>query len=155
MNWGPLGPEISPIHLNTRVSNATSAQREQNPAGFVPNLFPNSKPLVGAQDIVTLESETRKFAEQLRRQFADQVRHDPRAFKKRVLRLIRRQLPPGRGRPRDPKTEEALELIRQGKTVRQVLRVQVRGFDQLDTYGRYLAEKALRQALARRQKERD
>ena len=32
----------------------------------------------------------------------------------------------------------------------EILRAQIRGFDQLDTYGRMLAEKALRQALARR-----
>jgi hypothetical protein len=32
------------------------------------------------------------------------------------------------------------------------LHEQVRGFDQLDTYGRYLAEKALRQAVARRRR---
>jgi hypothetical protein len=95
---------------------------------------------------------TRAFADRLLRQFADEIGRDPRAFKKRILRLIRRQLPPRRGRPRDPKTEAALELLRQGKTVRQILRLQVRGFDQLDTYGRYLAEKALRHAIARKRR---
>ena len=176
-NRGPLAPKISPTPLNACVSNAPSAQREQNPGGFVPKLFPNSRPLAtqnglparqgpdldftrsgsGSEDgnktrtkpSEVLESEIRRFADRLRRVFADELRHDARAFKKRVLRLIRCQLPPQRGRPCDPKTEAALELIREGKTVRQVLRLQVRGFDRLDSYGRYLTEKALRQAISR------
>jgi hypothetical protein len=41
-------------------------------------------------------------------------------------------------------------MIDEGKTVKQVLRIQVPDFDRLDTYGVYLAEKGLRAALARR-----
>jgi predicted oxidoreductase len=41
-------------------------------------------------------------------------------------------------------------MIQQGKAVKQVLRIQISGFDNLDPYGRYLAEKGLRAALARR-----
>ncbi|HTS05272.1 MAG TPA: hypothetical protein VMP68_06790 [Candidatus Eisenbacteria bacterium] len=43
-------------------------------------------------------------------------------------------------------------MLRKGKSVRQVLRAQVRGFEQLDTWGRMLAERALRQAVARQRK---
>jgi hypothetical protein len=42
------------------------------------------------------------------------------------------------------------ELIAQGKTVGEVLEVQVPKIDQFDAYGRYLAEKGLRAAVARR-----
>jgi predicted oxidoreductase len=38
--------------------------------------------------------------------------------------------------------------------VKEILRLQTRGFDKLDTYGRYLAEKGLRTAIARRRKKR-
>jgi len=100
--------------------------------------------------VKTLESTIRDFADQLRRDFASEITRDPRDFKKRVLRLIRRELPPRRGRPASPEIEAALAMLRQGKSVRDVLRVQIRGFDQMDSYGRYLAEKALRQALSRR-----
>ena len=97
-----------------------------------------------------LESAIRDFADRLRHDFANEIARDPRDFKKRVLRLIRRELPPRRGRPSSPQIEAALAMLRQGKSVRDVLRIQIGGFDQLDAYGRYLAEKALRQALARK-----
>ena len=100
--------------------------------------------------VKSLEGVTHDFTDCLRRHFAQQISHNPRDYKKQVLRLIRRQLPPHRGRPTRPQIEAALEMLRQGKTVREVLRAQVRGFEQLDTWGRMLAEKALRQALARR-----
>ena len=98
----------------------------------------------------TLESVTHQFARRLRQQFAREIALNPRDFKEQVIRLIRRELPPRRGRPTSPQIEAALAMLRQGKSVRQVLRMQVPGFDQLDTYGRYLMEKALRQAIARR-----
>ena len=99
-----------------------------------------------------LEHVTLAFARRLRRDFAQDISRDSRGFKKQVLRLIRRLLPPRRGRPINPKTEAALALWHQGKTVREILRLQIRDFDRLDTWGRMLAEKALRQALVRQRK---
>jgi len=69
---------------------------------------------------------------------------------KMILRLVRRELPPKRGRPNDPQIDSAVRLVQRGKTIKQVLRLQIPGFDKLDTYGRYLAEKGLRAAIARR-----
>jgi len=43
-------------------------------------------------------------------------------------------------------------MVQHGRTVKDVLRAQLPGFDTLDTYGRYLAEKGLRAAIARRRK---
>ena len=98
----------------------------------------------------TLEAGVREFADRLKRNFAQEIANNPRDFKKRVLRLIRHELPLKKGRPPSPQIEEALTMLRQGKSVRDVLRAQISGFDGLDVYGRYLAEKALRQALARK-----
>jgi hypothetical protein len=96
-----------------------------------------------------------EFASFLKLQFADQIIRDPRIFKKTVLRLVRRELPPKRGRPNDPRLDAAARMVNdQRKSVKDVLRIQVPGFDELDTYGRYLAEKGLRAALARRRKSR-
>jgi hypothetical protein len=92
----------------------------------------------------------RKFTADLQRDYAAEIAADPREFKKLVLRLVRRELPPRRGRPTSPQIDAAIQLLRAGKTVRDVLRVQIPGFDALDAYGRYLAEKGLRQGLARR-----
>jgi len=100
--------------------------------------------------VKTLESEVREFTDRLKQGFAQEIASSPREFKKRVLKLVRRTLPLRRGRPANPQIEAALILLKQGKSVREVLREQVTGFDQLDTYGRYLTEKALRQALSRR-----
>src|SRR5438034_5204890 len=41
-------------------------------------------------------------------------------------------------------------MMDQGKTVREVLRTQIPAFDNMDTYGRYLAEKGLRTSVTRR-----
>ena len=98
----------------------------------------------------SLEEAARDFSARLKRDFSQEIARNPRDFKKQVLRLMRQELPPRRGRPGSPQIEAALAMLRQGKTVREILRAQIPGFDQLDTYGRMLAEKALRQALMRR-----
>jgi len=100
------------------------------------------------------DSVARDFARKLRHKFSQEISSNPRDFKKQVLRAIRRELPPGRGRPASPQIEAAIAMLKQGKTVRQVLQIQIEGFEQVDTYGRYLMEKALRQAMARRQQRR-
>ena len=118
------------------------------------NLFQNSNP--GPAEIclsnASGEAAVCDFASLLKFHYADNIAADPRAFKKIVLRLVRRELPPRRGRPNDPQIDSAVQLVQQGKTVKQVLPLQIPGFDKLDTYGRYLAEKGLRAAITRRGK---
>jgi len=99
-----------------------------------------------------LRAVIHSFARQLLRDFAPDITRDARGFKKQVLRLVRQGLPPGRGRPRDPRFDTAVAMVNQGKSVKEVMRRQIPGFDQLDTYTRYLTEKGLRQALARRRR---
>jgi hypothetical protein len=43
-------------------------------------------------------------------------------------------------------------MIQQGKSIKEILRCQIPDFQQMDTYGRYLAEKGLRTAIARRRR---
>jgi len=102
----------------------------------------------------SVEAAAREFASFLKTRFAQDVARDAKAFKVQVIRLIRRELPPRRGRPNDPRLDYAARMVSQGNTVKNVLRSQIPGFDKLDTYGRYLAEKGLRAALARRRKHR-
>jgi hypothetical protein len=99
-----------------------------------------------------LGERVRRFTAHLKREFAAQIVSDPGRFKKQVLRLIRHGLPPRPGRPNDPHLDAACRMIEDGKTVKQVLRIQIPDFDRLDTYGRYLAEKGFRAAIARRRK---
>ena len=105
-----------------------------------------------AQRMENLQDWVKKFAAQLTLRFAQEIALDAHCFKKQVLKLVRRGLPPRPGRPNDPHLDAACRMIHDGKTVKQVLRVQIRDFDRLDTYGRYLAEKGLRAAIARRRK---
>ena len=101
-----------------------------------------------------LTRQIQDFTGQLRQKFRQEMLSNPRDFKKQVLNAIRRELPPGRGRPASPQIEAAIAMLRQGKTVREVLQEKVKGFEQVDAYGRYLMEKALRQAMARRRQRR-
>jgi len=99
-----------------------------------------------------LEAVVADFAQVVRSKFAQQVARDPKALKSLVLRLVRKELPPRRGRPNDPRIDAAMRMLEQGKPTKEILRLQTRGFDKLDEYGRYLAEKGLRMAIARRRK---
>ena len=118
------------------------------------NLFHNSNPGPARVCLsnTSVEAAVCDFASFLKIHFSDNITADPRAFKKLVLHLIHRELPPRRGRPNDPQIDSAVRLVQEGKTVKQVLRLQIPGFDKLDTYGRYLAEKGLRAAITRRGK---
>jgi len=92
------------------------------------------------------------FAEIIRREFAQEIARDPKGTKTFVLRVVRRHLPPRRGRPNDPRIDAAVRMIEQGKSVKEILRLQIPGFETLDSYGRYLADKGLRTAITRRRK---
>jgi hypothetical protein len=91
-----------------------------------------------------------EFASALRREFRDDFAQDARAFRYRIIQLVRRALPLRRGRPPDETLNAAWEMRKQGKSVREVLGNLIPNFEELDLYLRYLAEKGLRQALARR-----
>ena len=99
-------------------------------------------------------ADVRRIAARLKRDYADEIARDAARFKKHVLGLIRQELPPRPGRPNNPRIDQALAMVSQGKSIKQVLRHQVPGFDNMDTYSRYLAEKGLRTAIARRRRRR-
>ena len=99
-----------------------------------------------------LEALAREFAAQVRMECQEELVRDPKALRTAVLELVRRELPLRRGRPNDPRIDAAVRMLEQGKSVKEILRLQTRGFDKLDTYGRYLVEKGLRAAISRRRK---
>jgi hypothetical protein len=103
---------------------------------------------------VDVDTAIRDFAAKLKRDFPEELTADARGFKKRAMRLLRRELPPGRGRPTDPQLDAAARMVNQGRPIRDVVRWLVPGYDQMDTTGRYLTAKGLRAALARRRKQR-
>lgn len=99
-----------------------------------------------------LEAITYDFVTLIRREFAEELTRHAKSVRASILRLVRRELPLRRGRPNDPRLDAAMHLLEQGRSVKEILRLQTRGFDKLDTYGRYLAEKGLRTAIARRRR---
>ena len=94
----------------------------------------------------------RDFVALVRRDCGEELERDPKALRAAVLRLVRRALPLRRGRPNDPRIDAAVRMLEQGKSIKEILRLQTRNFDKVDTYGRYLAEKGLRTAVTRRRK---
>jgi hypothetical protein len=100
----------------------------------------------------TVETLSRDFAARLRRHCAKELETDPRGFRERLMRFIRREFQSKRGRPTNPKLDQAARMIEKGTPTREVLRWLVPGLDKVDKYGRYLAAKGLRAALARRRK---
>jgi hypothetical protein len=99
-----------------------------------------------------LEALVGDFIASVRRECVEELASDPKALRAVVLRLVRRSLPLRRGRPNDPRLDAAMVMLEQGKKVSEILRSQSRGFDRLDNYGRYLAEKGLRAAISRRRR---
>ena len=79
---------------------------------------------------------------------------NPAGFRSSVLRAVRAQFPLKLGRPTDPRLDAACRLVLEGKTVPEVLRAQIPGWETLDRYTRILASKGLHQAVARRRRGR-
>lgn len=92
--------------------------------------------------------------------FSQTLRDDPKlqsaieahlpAFRFDLLALMRADFHLRRGRHSKPRIDEACHMFDQGKTVPQILRVQIPDWDKRDEYSRYLDEKGLNQALRRR-----
>jgi len=71
------------------------------------------------------------------------IMSDLRAFREDLLLAVNRQFPLKAGRPSDPPIDKACELVYGGKSVPRVLREQIKNWDTLDAYTRYLAAKGL------------
>ncbi|MBZ5641486.1 MAG: hypothetical protein LAO19_01890 [Acidobacteriia bacterium] len=67
-----------------------------------------------------LQATTQEFAALLRIEFASEIEQDGHGFKRRVLRFLKAELPPGPGRPRTEAVTHATEMLAQGKTWRQI-----------------------------------
>jgi hypothetical protein len=131
---------------NGQRGPAVRRHRQQENFAPSPAVSPDPRPLA------RVEAATRDFVARIRREFPQELAHDPKELRTAVLRQVRQTLPLRRGRPNDPRIDAAMRMREQGKSVKEILRLQIRGFDKLDTYGRYLAEKGLRTAIARRHK---
>ena len=87
---------------------------------FAPKLRPNSTHRSSRTRPINLSALVRKFAGLLRRRFAVEIEHNPRLFRKRLLRLLTTALPARHGRPRIEAVSRATEMRAQGKDWRAV-----------------------------------
>lgn len=132
-SWACFKTLVNGVQTEYKLKSESRATKHMKPASI--------------KDIENVISD---FILELRCRFQEQSEKQPVEFKKQVVRLVRRHLPPRPGRPNDPSIDSAVRMMQQGMAIKEVLRRQVPGFDKLDTYGRYLAEKGLRAAVARR-----
>lgn len=72
-----------------------------------------------------------RIAQQIRGKFHDELHRDGKKFKDTLIGMIRRQLPPFGGRPRDPQLNEVERLRAQEWSFRTIAKRQVPGFDSL------------------------
>lgn len=101
-----------------------------------------------------LEGRVRKFAACLRCDFAEAIARDPAAFKKQVVRLIRRELPPGPGRPLSEAVTCATEMRAQAHPWSAIYRQCIPGLGELGPGDRALAMSRLRTAVRGRRHRR-
>jgi hypothetical protein len=161
-------PSEELLDIGAAEHNAPIAPEEHKwKARSEPRLRPQTK-RCGAR-ITALEKQASEFAKALKASFGPWIKESPRAFKKRVLSLLRSHLPPyprPGGRRRFPHITTAVKLYRdQLRQVREKTRTTVAwtaiarecvpGFDQMPYYARAVRLGALRNAVyARRKRER-
>jgi hypothetical protein len=99
-----------------RLKKATAATTEGSISAAIthPNMHLPERS-TDRRPLERLEAVTSNFTEQISREFAPEISRDPKTFKKSILGLVRRHLPPRRGRPNDPRIDAAVRMFEQGK----------------------------------------
>lgn len=100
------------------------------------------------------DRQVKAFARKLTRQFQDEIRSDPRQFKKRVIEVLRRSLPPFGGRPTDESVTTAANMRANQEEWLAVYRAVIPNHSQMDSAARSHAESNLRSAVRSRRNAR-
>ena len=95
-------------------------EKGTNWSAFWPQVGPKYYPIVGRRNMRDLLATTQEFASLLRLEFASEIERDAHGFKRRVLGLLKAELPPRPGRPRSEAVTHATELLAQGKAWQQI-----------------------------------
>ena len=97
-----------------------------------------------------LERAVSLFAARLRRNHAEEIRRDARKFKRRVVSILRRKMPPFAGRPTGKAITRAIELRKQCQTWQDIYPQCISDHAGLDPAERRQAESNLRAAIKSR-----
>lgn len=101
-----------------------------------------------------LEKDVRKFSVFLRQRYFDRIARDARAFKESAVRLLRYELPPRPGRPRDDTVTRATEMRAKRQPWSAVYCKCIPGYGHLDPGNRQLLASRLRTAVRSRRSRR-
>ena len=107
-------------------------------------------PLPGHAQPLKLEQVVREFARRLKRLFPEEIAQDPRGFKRTVVHLLKRNLPPGPGRTPLETITKAIQLRGLGRPWPDVYCACIPGYEALGKADRYLATSNLRGGLRSR-----
>ena len=106
-------------------------------------------------DYIACDREVKRFAKRLCKVFAGDIGSDARTFKKRVIEILRRHLPPLAGRPTEESITMAATLRGQGREWQEVYRLVISGHSDLDPATRRQMESNLRSAIRSRRNARN
>ena len=101
-----------------------------------------------------LDRTVRRFAAKLRSAYAEEIGHAPRKFKKRVVTLLRRNLPPFAGRPSETSITVAMKLLQEGSAWGEIYPQVIAGHSSMEPAVRRQAESNLRAAVRSRRNAR-
>jgi hypothetical protein len=128
------------------MSNCNSEQRPAAPDGSAESRAPGTP----APERKVLERQMRQVAAALRRDFADEITADAKAFKKQATHHLKRHLPPFAGRPTDDSITKADDLLKRGDKWRAIYPLVIPNYVQLDDAVRRQTESNLRAAVRSR-----
>lgn len=121
---------------------------------FAPKLRPDLPECRSRKGHVSLSAATREFARQLRARFAEQIEHDPRTFRRHLVRFLKTELPLRVGRPCDAAVTRATKMRASREPWQLIYPVCIPEFRRLDAHARYLAQSRLRSAVRSRRNAR-
>jgi hypothetical protein len=100
------------------------------------------------------DRQVKAFALKLTANFRDEISSDPRRFKKHVIEVLRRSLPPFSGRPTDESVTTAANMRANQEKWLAVYRAVIPNHSQMDPAARSYAESNLRSAVRSRRNAR-
>jgi hypothetical protein len=137
----PGGPIRPPLRAQTHASAAGQAD-------------PVAKETTTSERAGELHAEMRRVAARLAKRFPDEIRTDPKRFKRRAVTALRQALPPSPGRPAQAAVTLALKLRQMGKTWPEIYPLCIAGHRELEPATGRRAESSLRSACRSRRNAR-
>jgi hypothetical protein len=148
--------QVKGLSVSDSSAPQTSVFGREETASLTPQTRTEQTPTERAEQHCgsTCHQEVKTFATRLRKLFADEIAAEPRGFKKRVIEILKRSLPPFAGRPTEDSITIAIQLRAEGRSWPEVYSQVIVNHDKLDTANRRLAELNLRSALRARRNAR-